>query len=725
MVFAYNLGVSNALPTVSSGFAKLLATENISVHVDSSAPTAMFDVESRVLTMPVWEKMSEQLTDMLLGHEVSHALHTIDDDLLATVRKLSEDAGVPLAIAMAGLNVVEDIRIDRLIQRRYPGLRSDYAAGYPEMREMNLFEIDEDENLDERPFLDRLNLHSKAYNGEISFSAEERILVERAENTETYEEVLELTKIILQLVADQREESQEKQTVSEGEADETNEDMPSDETGDQIGENGTESEGEESEDGEGVETKGDGTMESAKEAEDDGSEAESEEGESTESSEGGAEGDGQGWEDQMPASADALSNALRDLAMNENVESQYDSPTHSTITAPKALSKYAVQPLEESRRLLTQGLPAFNLDQAASTIGDLRATATMMATAFERKQAAHVDHRTQIAKSGDLDMDQLYNYKLTDDLFLRNEVKPDGKNHAITVVIDWSASMRGKCNSTVRQAAIFAMFCQKVGVPCEVFVFQSGGGIEFECFEPGSNLKGGCRNLKILDTRVRRNLFMQDIQRMLALGACTDRGHVNGFRVGCTPLGQSVAITKFTHSQLMRETQAEIGSIIFLTDGEGDSGVEWNKAGKESTSIVDPHSRRTIVSGGRYACQTVFDWVRAETGAKIINFFMCNKREGKRVLEYRNEFDHRDAALKTWKDESWGQVGDDWATRDGWDAVFVVFDKAADDSEQEDAMGGLKDDASKVKVRNAFIKDLQSKVAARPLVERITEMIAC
>ena len=149
------------------------------------------------------------------------------------------------------------------------------------------------------------------------------------------------------------------------------------------------------------------------------------------------------------------------------------------------------------------------------------------------------------------------------------------------------------------------------------------------------------------------------------------------------------------------------------------------QAGKESTTIVDPTSRRTIVSGGRYACQTIFDWVRAETGSKIINFFMCNKKEGKRVLEYRNEFDQRDAALKTWKDESWGQVGDDWATRDGWDAVFVVFDKAADDSEQEDAMGGLTDDASKVKVRNAFIKDLQSKVAARPLVERITEMIAC
>ena len=129
-----------SIPTVSSGFARLLATENISVRVDSSAPTASFNVESRELIMPVWENMSEQLTDMLLGHEVSHALFTNDDDLLQTVKTLAKNAGVPEQVAMNALNVVEDVRIDRLIQRKYRGLVSDYAAGYPEMREMNLFE---------------------------------------------------------------------------------------------------------------------------------------------------------------------------------------------------------------------------------------------------------------------------------------------------------------------------------------------------------------------------------------------------------------------------------------------------------------------------------------------------------------------------------------------------------------------------------------------------------
>ena len=282
--------------SVSSGFAKLLATEDITVRVDSAAPTACFDVESRTLTMPVWPNMSEELSDMLVGHEVSHALNTTDDDLPATVARLASGAGVPEQIAMMALNVVEDVRIDRLIQRRYPGLRRDYAVGYPEMREMNLFEVSEDENLDERSFLDRLNLHAKAYNGEVSFSEEEQILVDRAENTETYEEVLQLTADVLDLVKEQHDQEQNGnveggEEVGEGDNENASGSMPAPmmgEDGDESpesgsgsgGESGDETSDEESGDegGESAgESAGDGSMESASDAEDDGTNAEGEE----------------------------------------------------------------------------------------------------------------------------------------------------------------------------------------------------------------------------------------------------------------------------------------------------------------------------------------------------------------------------------------------------------------------------------------------------------------
>ena len=41
--------------------------------------TAMFNVHTRVLTLPMWKKASECVFDMLVAHEVGHALFTPDE----------------------------------------------------------------------------------------------------------------------------------------------------------------------------------------------------------------------------------------------------------------------------------------------------------------------------------------------------------------------------------------------------------------------------------------------------------------------------------------------------------------------------------------------------------------------------------------------------------------------------------------------------------------------
>ena len=54
---------------IKSQLAKLLATEDLVVehrHVE----TAQFNVQTRVLTLPLWEKASNIVYDMLVGHEV-------------------------------------------------------------------------------------------------------------------------------------------------------------------------------------------------------------------------------------------------------------------------------------------------------------------------------------------------------------------------------------------------------------------------------------------------------------------------------------------------------------------------------------------------------------------------------------------------------------------------------------------------------------------------------
>ena len=64
---------------IKSQLAKLLATEDLVVE-HRKIETAQFNVHTRVLTLPIWDKASNVVYDMLVGHEVGHALFTPDED---------------------------------------------------------------------------------------------------------------------------------------------------------------------------------------------------------------------------------------------------------------------------------------------------------------------------------------------------------------------------------------------------------------------------------------------------------------------------------------------------------------------------------------------------------------------------------------------------------------------------------------------------------------------
>ena len=59
----------------------------------------------------MWEKAGNEVYDMLVAHEVGHALYTPDRNWL-------EDVKVPPQF----VNIVEDVRIEKLMKRRYLGL---------------------------------------------------------------------------------------------------------------------------------------------------------------------------------------------------------------------------------------------------------------------------------------------------------------------------------------------------------------------------------------------------------------------------------------------------------------------------------------------------------------------------------------------------------------------------------------------------------------------------
>ena len=163
---------------IKSTLARLLATENLLVE-HKQVPTASFDVHKRLLTLPMWNRASDTVYDLLVGHEVGHALYTPDDDTLDNLQCPKDY-----------LNVTEDARIEKLMKRKYPGLAKDFYRGYQELNDDDFFAI-EDQDRETLSLIDRINLHYKigAY-ALMPFNASETPLCAAVGDAETFEEAI-------------------------------------------------------------------------------------------------------------------------------------------------------------------------------------------------------------------------------------------------------------------------------------------------------------------------------------------------------------------------------------------------------------------------------------------------------------------------------------------------------------------------------------------------------
>ena len=149
---------------VKGTLAKLLATENLTVE-HRKVSTACFDVDKRLLILPIWKTASNTVYDLLVGHEVGHALYTPNEDF----GKVSK----------AFVNVLEDARIEKMMKRTYPGLRKSFYDGYRELWNDDFFGVNDDD-IEKLSLIDRINLYFKG-NADISFTVEEQVWVDRTQ----------------------------------------------------------------------------------------------------------------------------------------------------------------------------------------------------------------------------------------------------------------------------------------------------------------------------------------------------------------------------------------------------------------------------------------------------------------------------------------------------------------------------------------------------------------
>jgi len=162
-----------------------LAVEDLNVQ-HQQVETAYFDVKSRTLILPIWKDMPNHLYDLLVGHEVGHALFTPTNTerLQKAYQKTSK----------ACVNILEDARIERLVKNRYPGLRKQFFSGYKHLVEKDFFGLSK-RPISELNILDKINLYFKIPNAvDITFNEIEQAFVDRIEASKSFKDIEAIAK---------------------------------------------------------------------------------------------------------------------------------------------------------------------------------------------------------------------------------------------------------------------------------------------------------------------------------------------------------------------------------------------------------------------------------------------------------------------------------------------------------------------------------------------------
>ena len=418
-----------------STLAKLLASENITI-LHEKIPTAMFNLKSRTLFLPMWETASNSTYDMLVGHEVGHALWTPAKEWAEAIDSISAETGCSKEQAKSYLNIVEDARIERLIKNKFQGLKRDFYLAYEYFVAQEFF--GKPSTFPTACFADRLNLYFKLgihSNIVIPFSFTESQFIPLMERTQSFADVVE---VVVKLIKFCKSQGQNHPVESQ--------DDPQAEQ-----QAGGEEEGE---DGEG--------------------ETYSKETSDSEVSQKKAKPNQQQQSQELPTPS---TNKMMENAIGKMVDpkSTYLDSCYVCTLPPKHPNVIVTfDMIMKDVDLIIASKPN-NLDLQKVLdpikVKDYTDASRTMSQAFARKQAADLFHRSSVAKTGALDTLRMNSYRWSDDVFRRTVKIAKGKNHGIVILLDWSGSMQGIMRSTIGQLIILTDFCRRSGIPFEVFAF--------------------------------------------------------------------------------------------------------------------------------------------------------------------------------------------------------------------------------------------------------------
>jgi hypothetical protein len=708
--------------------ARLLANENIAVE-QTNHHTAFFDVTNRMLGLPFWKNIDKDLYDLLVGHEIGHALYTPADGWHSCEKTIP---GCPRDY----VNVVEDIRIEKKVLSKYPGLLASFMRGYQDLLDRDFFGLSK-KDVNKRSFMDRLNIFSKSRGlVKVYFNEKEQPYVDMAMAVETWEDVIEACRKIYEFVKNEiqseneenRQDSEGPQkpslpskvviTADEGEAgDGSNEDLSKElmeaikngEVEVEIDEESFQKAAEKAEAKAEEEAEGKGSSPS----EEDGDE----EADSTPIVSTGAGSSAESVETDQ---------AFRDNFLKKLVDS-INLPGGTTLYAKGPSAKQALATIssyEDVKRGRFSNLKAED-EQYKKAQLETKQIVMIMVKEFEMRKAAFRTARARVSTKGSLDVNQLHKYKYDDQLFKQVTYLADTQSHGMVMLVDYSGSMERVLKSVLKQLTVMVSFCKRVNIPFEVYGFTSN-------VTSNTTLK---RNMVDKEASTLTSVSMQDThifkliasdmpksvyeEAYRALWAQSHYG--SGYRgaletLNGTPLNSALLAMMHVVQNFKAKHKVQKMNFITLTDGESESlGVNYG---------VDAQNRgrKCVVDHMGFTIKQEFGYGNSQGNTK--NILECFTKMDVRTLNYYINPDRYGLNLSTKAAQELKVEGVTVMDKDGgYDRRFFIR------SNSDKMTGSLSsmdfdDDANSSKIAREFSKYATSKKNARTLASKFAEVIS-
>jgi len=748
----------------NSTLAKLLAEEDLHV-VHKQVQTASFDVKRRELVLPIWKDMSKPVQDMLTLHEVGHALYTP----LSMLEEAKERK-----IEHSFVNVVEDARIERMIQEKYLGAKSSFKRGYSELIGKDFFKVN-GKDISKLGLIDRINLHFKNV-PDVPFSSEELVWVDRVANTKTPADVLNLAEELYEYQSENEEsQSQEEQNA------ENPFQMP---TGDD-GEEEMESQGS----GESEDDQSGADMDAEKSDKQDGDVTEEKvvSGESDEKTEEKTKTQIIGKEGSGPTSVPIT--ATTDNTYGDSLDTLRDTTAvdREYVKIPKVNLKEIIITPKEILKLPSSSPSLDSSDwndyinkELTKLQNDSKKTVSYLVKEFEMRKAADQYARASVSKTGSLDMGRLHTYKFNEDLFAKVTTLPGATNHGMVMYLDWSGSMAENLEGTMKQLFNLVWFCNRIKIPFEVYAFTNGWTY---CSDDGRNVQSknigdldisDLRLLNFLSSKMTAKEQFKMMVKMLSIAksytVSYTRFRLNDeymnveypnakLQLSGTPLNEAIISAMDIVPQFKRDTGVQKVNTIFLTDGYGhfltkkididkntgelvNTGFTssrhfgWSRGVDKILVVTDPVTRKTfipkfensnkIVLDRDYQTKLLFEILKNRmAGMNIVGFFVAGRGSkgsvSQDILTDKMGIDRYD----TQKFKEYRKI----LNRDnvlvsksqGYDEFYILPgpQKFEMNTELEVEVG-----ANKAALKRAFGKMSNGKVVNRPLLNKFVKMVA-